>query len=164
MFVSHVLYVFSVLTVDRNVHIDIVLCTLTIVPSLLLFFSFFSLSTDRHGSEYTVDSPCTHIWIETGLESIVFSETTAVILSSCLHTCFPFFLSFSPTRPLAVSISVSPSLCLFLSLSPSSCVPCPSSCLVFLFFLSFTITFVCTCTSSTTCSTLFFGSLAPHLS
>ena len=53
-------------------------CTLT---SSFLVFSFFSLSTDRHRSvvQYTVDSSFTHIWIETGLESIVFSETSAVI-------------------------------------------------------------------------------------
>ena len=73
------------------------------------FFSFFSLCTDRHSSvvQYTVDSPCTHIWIETGVESIVFSETSAVILSSGLHTLsspfhsfFHLFLPFPSSFPL----------------------------------------------------------------
>ena len=48
------------------------------------------MSTDRHRSvvQYAADSPCTHIWIEAGLESghliSEFSETSAVILSSCM--------------------------------------------------------------------------------
>ena len=33
-----------------------------------------------------LDSLCSHIWIKTGLESIVCSETSAVMLSFCLHT------------------------------------------------------------------------------
>ena len=64
--------------------------TLTSVhlTSFLHCFSFFNLSTDRHRSvvQYTVYSPCTHIWIETRLETIVFSETSAFILSSGLQT------------------------------------------------------------------------------
>ena len=62
-----------------------------IVPHLLFFFFLLQLF-HRHRSvvQYTVDSPRTHIWIEKGLESghLVgeFSETSAVILSSCTHT------------------------------------------------------------------------------
>ena len=56
-----------------------------------LFLSIFSMSTDSHRSvaQYTVKSPCTQIWIGTGLESghLIgeFSERGAVMLSSCVH-------------------------------------------------------------------------------
>ena len=59
------------------------LCTLTsFLP--VVFFPSFSLSTDRHSSVWTIHSMTSvHAHLDrTGLELIVFAETSAVILSS----------------------------------------------------------------------------------
>ena len=70
------------------------LCTLTsFLPCCFLFFSSFSLSTDRHN----LTSVEAHL-DRTGLESIVFSDTRAVILSSCIHkksVCWSTYSSWS---------------------------------------------------------------------
>ena len=61
-----------------------------IVPSLVLFFfpSSFSVSTDRHSFSCNIHRlTSVHAHLDrTGLESIVFAETSAVILSSWNHT------------------------------------------------------------------------------
>ena len=65
------------------------LSTLTL---LLPCFFFLLQLVHRHRSvvQYTVESPCTHNWVETGLESghliSEFSETSAVILSPRTHS------------------------------------------------------------------------------
>ena len=76
-----------------------------IVPSLF-FFSSFSLSTDMTQLSCTIHSlTSVHAHLDrTGLESIVFSETSAVILSSCNHIepfkgpIIPFEQRLSVTR------------------------------------------------------------------
>ena len=67
---------------------------------LFSFFSSFSLSTDRHN----LTSVEAHL-DRTGLESIVFSDTSAVILSSCIHKKKVFV---GPPIPLGASVEYLP--------------------------------------------------------
>ena len=129
----------SILSFNRwqNVHyIDIDLCTLTSFLSCYCFFLFLQLvhrQTQLSCTTHSLTSVHAHL-DRTGLESIVFSETSAVILSSCIHTSLGMVfdgLVFTPwTTPWSPSGVPKKFLmgCLCVSMFPSFVTKRASSC------------------------------------